>query len=185
MFSAMASLAVSSALWMTATSANPIAIQVAKQYGVDVGFGKWLIASSVPSIIIILALPWVLARIYPPGSGRDTGSARRSQEGPGRIGTALPHERITAVAFILMVSGWIFADKLQLNVTSIAFAGPRLAAGDRRAHGAGHRRAGRHPGDISLARCAVRAERPTSMKWDLWVMWARDWPPTWEDFRGP
>ena len=63
MFSAMASLAISSALWMTATSANPIAIQVAKEYGVDVGFGKWLIASSVPAIIIIRALPWVPRRL--------------------------------------------------------------------------------------------------------------------------
>src|SRR6476660_9094198 len=38
MFCSMAGLAVSSALWMTATSANPIAIQVARQYGVNVGF---------------------------------------------------------------------------------------------------------------------------------------------------
>ena len=51
MFCAMASLAVSSALWMTATSANPIAIQVAQKYGVSVDFGKWLIASSVPALI--------------------------------------------------------------------------------------------------------------------------------------
>ena len=32
-------------------------------------------------------------------------------------------EKITAVAFALMVAGWIFADYLKLNVTSIAFAG--------------------------------------------------------------
>src|SRR5437660_9618865 len=35
MFCGMASLAVSSALWMTATSANPIAVQVAKEYGFE------------------------------------------------------------------------------------------------------------------------------------------------------
>src|SRR5580765_218574 len=67
MFCTMAGLAVSSALWMTATSANPIAIQVARQYGVNVGFGKWLIASSVPALVSILALPWLLARLFPPG----------------------------------------------------------------------------------------------------------------------
>jgi len=32
-------------------------------------------------------------------------------------------EWITAIAFLLMLTGWIFADKLQLNVTSVAFAG--------------------------------------------------------------
>ncbi|MBA0084115.1 MAG: anion permease, partial [Acidobacteria bacterium Pan2503] len=48
MFCSMASLAVSSALWMTATSANPIGIQVARESGVQIGFGKWLVAASVP-----------------------------------------------------------------------------------------------------------------------------------------
>jgi DASS family divalent anion:Na+ symporter len=32
-------------------------------------------------------------------------------------------ERITAVVFVIMVAGWVFADALKLNVTSIAFAG--------------------------------------------------------------
>src|SRR4249920_801295 len=53
MFCGMASLAVSSALWMTATSANPIGIQVAQQFGVEIGFGKWLIVASVPALIAI------------------------------------------------------------------------------------------------------------------------------------
>jgi DASS family divalent anion:Na+ symporter len=123
MFSAMASLAVSSALWMTATSANPIAIQVAKQYGVDVGFGKWLIASSVPALIIILALPWVLARLFPPGVGATPEAPAAAKKALAELGPLSRDERITAIAFVLMVSGWIFADKLQLNVTSIAFAG--------------------------------------------------------------
>ena len=39
------------------------------------------------------------------------------------LGPLSRNERITAVAFVLMVSGWIFADRLQLNVTSIAFGG--------------------------------------------------------------
>jgi DASS family divalent anion:Na+ symporter len=32
-------------------------------------------------------------------------------------------EWITAVTFVLMVAGWVFADSLKLNVTSIAFMG--------------------------------------------------------------
>ena len=32
-------------------------------------------------------------------------------------------ERITAVVFVVMVAGWVAADSLKLNVTSIAFAG--------------------------------------------------------------
>ena len=47
MFCAMASLAVSSALWMTATSANPIGLQVVKEFGIEIGFGKWFLVACV------------------------------------------------------------------------------------------------------------------------------------------
>ncbi len=46
MFCAMASLAVSSALWLTATSCNPIGVQIAQKAGLEIGFGSWLLASS-------------------------------------------------------------------------------------------------------------------------------------------
>jgi DASS family divalent anion:Na+ symporter len=39
------------------------------------------------------------------------------------LGPLSRDEWITAIAFVLMVSGWIFADRLGLNVTSIAFGG--------------------------------------------------------------
>jgi DASS family divalent anion:Na+ symporter len=123
MFCTMASLAVSSALWMTATSANPIAIQIARDYGVNVGFGKWLIASSVPALVTILALPWLLARLYPPGVGATPEAPAAARKALADLGSLSREEWITAIAFVLMVTGWIFADKLQLNVTSIAFAG--------------------------------------------------------------
>lgn len=123
MFCAMASLAVSSALWMTATSANPIAIQVAKEYGVNVGFGKWFIASSLPALIAILLLPWLLSRLFPPGVGATPDAPAAAKRALAELGPLSRNEWITATAFVLMVAGWIFADKLQMNVTSIAFAG--------------------------------------------------------------
>jgi len=123
MFCGMASLAVSSALWMTATSANPIAMQVAKEYGINVGFGKWLIASSVPALISLLAIPWLISRIFPPGVGETPEAPAAARKALSELGRLSREEWITAIAFVLMVAGWIFADKLQLNVTSIAFAG--------------------------------------------------------------
>src|SRR6202795_3386661 len=40
MFCGMASLSVSSALWLTATSGNPIAVSLAEPYGVKINFGS-------------------------------------------------------------------------------------------------------------------------------------------------
>jgi DASS family divalent anion:Na+ symporter len=123
MFCAMASLAVSSALWMTATSANPIGIQVVKEFGVDIGFGKWFRVASVPALAGILLLPRVVARFFPPGVSETPEAPVEARKALAELGPLSRNEWITAVTFFLMVTGWIFADKLQLNVTSIAFGG--------------------------------------------------------------
>jgi DASS family divalent anion:Na+ symporter len=123
MFCAMAGLAVSSALWMTATSANPIGIQIAKEFGLEIGFGSWLVAASVPALTAILLLPRVVAWIFPPGVGATPDAPLAARKALAALGPLTRDEWITAVAFVLMVSGWIFADRLGLNVTAIAFAG--------------------------------------------------------------
>jgi DASS family divalent anion:Na+ symporter len=123
MFCAMASLAVSSALWMTATSANPIGIQVVKDFGVSIGFGSWLIASSVPALTAILLLPIVVAWLFPPGVGDTPQAPVAARKALAELGPLKRDERITAIVFALMVAGWILGDTLKLNVTSIAFGG--------------------------------------------------------------
>src|SRR5215471_5103427 len=123
MFCAMASLAVSSALWMTATSANPIGIQVAREFGLEIGFGKWLMAASVPALTALLALPWLVARLFPPGAGETPDAPVAARKELAALGPLSRDQWITAGAFLLMVSGWVAADAFQLNVTSVAFAG--------------------------------------------------------------
>lgn len=123
MFCAMASLSVSSALWMTATSANPIGIQVVRDFGFEISFGKWLIASSVPTLAAILVLPWAVSRLFPPNVGDTPDAPIAARKALAELGPLSRNEWITSIAFVLMVSGWIFADKLGFNVTSIAFAG--------------------------------------------------------------
>jgi DASS family divalent anion:Na+ symporter len=123
MFCAMASLAVSSALWMTATSANPIALQIVRESGLAVGFGQWLLVACVPALTAIVALPWLVARLFPPGVGETPQAPIAARAALAELGPLTRSERITAVTFVLMVAGWVFADRLRLDVTSIAFAG--------------------------------------------------------------
>jgi DASS family divalent anion:Na+ symporter len=123
MFCSMASLAVSSALWMTATSANPIGIQVAREFGLEIGFGKWLVTASVPALTALLLLPWIIARLFPPRVSETPDAPVAARAALAELGPLSREEWITAVAFGVMVSGWIFAGALRLDVTSIAFAG--------------------------------------------------------------
>jgi DASS family divalent anion:Na+ symporter len=123
MFCGMASLAVSSALWMTATSANPLGVQIVKGFGVEIGFGKWLVVAAVPALIALLLLPWLVARLFPPGIGRTPDAPVAARKELAALGPLKRDEWITAGIFAFMVLGWVFGDKLQLNATSVAFAG--------------------------------------------------------------
>ena len=123
MFCAMASLAVSSALWLTATSANPIGVQIAQNAGFKISFGSWLLASSVPTLTAMLILPLLVSKIFPPGVGATPdapAAARKDLAGMGRMSR---NEWITAVIFLVMVAGWVFGNALNLNGTSVAFMG--------------------------------------------------------------
>jgi len=123
MFCGMASLAVSSALWMTATSANPVGVQIAQKFGLEIGFGSWILASCVPALIAIGMLPLLVAKLFPPRVGATPeapAAARKELAGMGKMSR---DEWITAVTFAVMVTGWVFAGALNLNVTSIAFMG--------------------------------------------------------------
>jgi divalent anion:Na+ symporter, DASS family len=123
MFCGMASLSVSSALWLTATSANPIGVSLAAQSGVKISFGTWLLASSVPALVTIFLLPLILSRLFPPGV-TDTpdapATARKELHGMGRLSR---DEWIVAVTFAVMVTGWVMADSLRLSLPAVAFAG--------------------------------------------------------------
>jgi len=123
MFCAMASLAVSSALWMTATSCNPIGVQIAEKTGFEVDFGKWFLASSVPSLVAIATLPILVAKLFSPGVGKTPEAPAAARKDLAAMGRMSRDEVITAVTFALMVAGWVFGSRLDLNATSVAFLG--------------------------------------------------------------
>ncbi len=123
MFCGMASLSVSSALWLTATSANPIGVSLAAEQGLHVGFGKWLLVASVPALVTIGLLPLVLFRIFPPGVTDTPHAPRAAREALVEMGGMSRDEWITAVVFILMIVAWVFAGALNLNLAAVAIAG--------------------------------------------------------------
>ena len=67
MYSGIVSLSVSSALWLTAMAANPLGTEIARGFGVEIGFGRWLIAAAVPTICAMVLLPVILHRVIAPG----------------------------------------------------------------------------------------------------------------------
>jgi divalent anion:Na+ symporter, DASS family len=126
MFCGLASLGVSSVLWLTATSVNPIGIEVAAHAGLHIDFGSWLIASCVPALAAILLLPLVLYWLYPPGTAATPGAPAAARAELKVMGPMSRSEIVVSLAFALMITGWVGAKSWGLDLTAVAFGGLAL-----------------------------------------------------------
>jgi DASS family divalent anion:Na+ symporter len=108
---------------MTATSVNPIDVEIARQFGLKISFGSWLLAASVPALAAIILLPLVLYWLFPPGVRGTPDAPAAARQALRSMGPLSRDEKVVAVAFVLMVTGWVSAGALKLDLTAVAFAG--------------------------------------------------------------
>jgi DASS family divalent anion:Na+ symporter len=123
MFSGIASLSVSSALWLTAMAANPLGTEIARGVGVEIGFGRWLIAASVPTLCALVVLPPLLFRIIRPEVRETPEAPAAARQALAALGPLTHQEWIVLVVFVVMVILWGLAATLGLDSTAIAFLG--------------------------------------------------------------
>jgi len=123
MFSGMASLTVSSALWFTAMAANPLGAEIARGYGLEIGFGSWLVASSIPTLTAMALLPLVLYKVIGPEVTATPEAPRAARRALAELGPLRPHEKIVAATFAGMVGLWASASTLGVDSTAVAFLG--------------------------------------------------------------
>jgi DASS family divalent anion:Na+ symporter len=123
MYSGIASLGVSSALWLTAMAANPMGAEAARSAGVEIGFGTWLLAASVPTICAMVVLPQVLYRLIAPEVHATPEAPAEARRALAALGPLTRAERIVLVVFVGMVALWGSAATLGLDSTAIAFLG--------------------------------------------------------------
>jgi DASS family divalent anion:Na+ symporter len=123
MFSGMASLTLSSALWFTAMAANPLGAEIALGHGLTIGFGSWLIASSVPTLTAMALLPLFLYKVLSPEVKKTPEAPLAARKELAAMGSLTAHEKIVAVTFAGMVVLWGLAATLELDSTAIAFLG--------------------------------------------------------------
>jgi DASS family divalent anion:Na+ symporter len=123
MYSGIASLSVSSALWLTAMAANPLGTAIAHDAGVEIGFARWFLGASVPTFCAIALLPAVLYMIIRPEVRRTPDAPAAAREKLAALGPLSRDEWIVLLVFAGMVVLWAVAATLGLDSTAIAFLG--------------------------------------------------------------
>ena len=123
MFSGIASLSLSSGLWLTAMAANPIGAEIARGFGVDIGFGSWLLAASVPTLAAMALIPPLLFWILAPELKATPEAPAAARRALAQLGPLSRDERIVLATFVGMVALWGLASQLGIDSTAVAFLG--------------------------------------------------------------
>jgi DASS family divalent anion:Na+ symporter len=123
MFSGMSSLSVSSALWLTAMVANPLGTEIARTFGVEIGFGSWLVAASVPTLTAMILLPPFLYRVIRPEVTNTPDAPAAARAALATMGPFSRAEKIVTATFAAMVALWAAAGSVGIDSTAIALLG--------------------------------------------------------------
>ena len=123
MMTAISGHTISSALWFTGMAANPVGAGIAAQFGVNMNFGNWVFVASVPCIIALIAIPFVLYKLFPPENKFTPEAPEMAKNALHEMGPMSKQEWIMGVTFFGMILLWALSPVLNLNLAIVAFLG--------------------------------------------------------------
>jgi len=114
---------ITSAMFLTAMAANPLAAELASAQGIEITWVGWALAALVPGLVSLAVVPWVLYRLFPP-EVRETPEARSlAKEHLRELGPMQSHEWIMLGCFGLLIGLWVLAGPLGVHTTTTALLG--------------------------------------------------------------
>jgi DASS family divalent anion:Na+ symporter len=114
---------ITSAMFLTAMAANPLAVQLAGDQGIEITWVRWATAGLVPGIISLLVVPAVIYKLYPPEIKETPGAADMAKRKLAEMGRMKPSEWIMLGTFIMLLLLWIFGKHLHVHSTATALVG--------------------------------------------------------------
>ncbi|GAB2453533.1 anion permease [Xylanimonas ulmi] len=115
---------VTSAMFLTAMAANPLAAQLAGDQGVSISWGQWALAAVVPGVASLTIVPAVLYRIYPPEVKRTPEAAAQAGRQIKELGPMTAPEWAVVGTLVLLLLLWTVGDvALDMSATTAALAG--------------------------------------------------------------
>jgi DASS family divalent anion:Na+ symporter len=116
-------LVITSAMFLTAMAANPLAAKFAGEQGVEITWGSWAVAAIVPGLLSLLVIPYLIYKIYPPEIKETPEAVELAREKLNAMGRIKTSEWIMLGTFILLLVLWIFGSTLKVSATVTALTG--------------------------------------------------------------
>lgn len=114
---------ITSAMFLTAMAANPLAAKLAADMGVEITWGSWAIAALVPGIISLLIIPYVVYRLNKPEITETPQATEIAVQKLKEMGSMTVNEWIMLIAFVTLLVLWIFGKTLGIHSTVAAMVG--------------------------------------------------------------
>ena len=117
---------ITSAMFLTAMSGNPLAVSIAASLGIQITWMKWFIAAIVPGIISLIIIPLLIYWIYPPEIKDIPNAVKMADNKLKEIGPLTNSEKRMLFCFLVVLTLWILGGNLGLDATMTAFIGVSL-----------------------------------------------------------
>ena len=122
-FTGFQGVVITSAMFLTAMAANPLAAELAAGLGVEITWGLWAVAAIVPGIISLLFIPYLIYNLYPPEVKETPAAAQLAADKLQEMGPITRNEWIMGLTFVLLIALWIFGRSLDIHSTVTALIG--------------------------------------------------------------
>ncbi len=114
---------ITSAMFLTAMAANPIAARLAGLEGISITWGDWALGAIVPGIMSLIALPPILYVMCNPGFFKDDTAPKLAAKSLKEMGTLKIKELLMLIIFGGLIFLWIMEKQLGINATTTALIG--------------------------------------------------------------
>jgi divalent anion:Na+ symporter, DASS family len=118
---------VVSAMFLTACAPNPLVADFVRQgSAVRMSWTMWAVAASVPGIVAVAAIPYLIYRLCPPMDVDTTAARTLASDRLAEMGPLSGREYGMLIVFCLVLALWIAGDWLAIAPTTAALAGVAL-----------------------------------------------------------
>ncbi|MBK5145217.1 anion permease [Budviciaceae bacterium BWR-B9] len=107
-------------MFLTAMAPNALALaMMADILHIKLSWAGWALAAAVPGLIMLAITPYLIYKMYPPEL-KKVNNKEIAAEGLEKLGPMTLREKLLGVIFVLALSGWIGADFIGIDASTVA-----------------------------------------------------------------
>lgn len=115
---------VASSMWLTGQASNVLIAKFALDTAhIEMSYSTWILGSIVPAALLLILIPLVLYRLYPPSIKRTPGAARLAADELHKMGPMSRDERTMLFVFALVAGLWMTTALHHINYAVVALLG--------------------------------------------------------------